>query len=288
MFAILEKFDFGQNFIKWLKILYKGAKSQIKCNGFLTGAFSVSRSIRQGCPLSAQLYSLVAESLGLAIMEEKEIKGVVLRENEELQKVSQYADDTTLIVKDVKSVKKAMEILERYCKGSGAKINIQKTVYMNIGDGENIQSLFPFKEGGGLKVLGVRIGKNEREMRDMMWDDVIGRMESVLNFWKMRELTLRGKVLVLNALMLPKMWYVLGVTPMPRWISKRIKAVVLKFLWDSKPSKIAYETIIGDVKDGGLGLQDPELKKKSFRVKIVRKFLSEENQAQWPELMKEI
>lgn len=286
MFAILEKFDFGQNFIKWLKILYKGAKSQIKCNGFLTGAFSVSRSIRQGCPLSAQLYSLVAESLGLAIMGEKEIKGVVLRDNEELQKVYQYADDTTLIVKDVKSVKKAMEILERYCKGSGAKINIQKTVYMNIGDGENIQSLFPFKEEEGLKVLGVRIGKNEREMRDMMWDDVIGRMERVLNFWKMRELTLRGKVLVLNALMLSKMWYVLSVTPMPRWISKRIKAVVLKFLWDSKPSKIAYETIIGDVKDGGLGLQDPELKKKSFRVKIVRKFLSEENQAQWPELMK--
>ncbi len=100
LFAILEKFEFGKNFIKWLKIIYKGAKSQIKCNGFLTGVFRVSMSIRQGCPLSAQLYSMVAESLGLAIMGEKEIRGVELGENGDLQKIYQYADDTTLIVKD--------------------------------------------------------------------------------------------------------------------------------------------------------------------------------------------
>ncbi|MGL6064844.1 MAG: RNA-directed DNA polymerase, partial [Fusobacteriaceae bacterium] len=286
LFAILEKFEFGKNFIKWLKIIYKGAKSQIKCNGFLTGVFRVSRSIRQGCPLSAQLYSMVAESLGLAIMGEKEIRGVELGENGDLQKIYQYADDTTLIVKDVKSVKKAMEILERYCKGSGAKINILKTVYMQIGEGENIQNVFPFKEEENVKVLGVRIGKNERVMRDLMWDEVIGKMERVLNFWKQRGLTLKGKVLVLNSLMLAKMWYVLGVTPMPVCIGKRIKAAVLKFIWDSKPSKIAYETIIGDVKEGGLGLQDPELKKKSFRVKTVRRFLNGEHQAQWKEIMK--
>ncbi len=286
LFAILEKFEFGKNFIKWLKIIYKGAKSQIKCNGFLTGVFRVSRSIRQGCPLSAQLYSMVAESLGLAIMGEKEIRGVELGENGDLQKIYQYADDTTLIVKDVKSVKKAMEILERYCKGSGAKINIRKTVYMQIGEGENIQNVFPFKEEENVKVLGVRIGKNERVMRDLMWDEVIGKMERVLNFWKQRGLTLKVKVLVLNSLMLAKTWYVLGVTPMPVCIGKRIKAAVLKFIWDSKPSKIAYETIIGDVKEGGLGLQDPELKKKSFRVKTVRRFLNGEHQAQWKEIMK--
>ncbi len=115
-----------------------------------------------------------------------------------------------------------------------------------------------------------------------MWDEVIGKMERVLNFWKQRELTLKGKVL--NSLMLANMWYVLGVTPMPMWISKRIKAAVLKFLWDSKPPKIAYETIIGDVKEGGLGLQDPELRKKSFRVKTVRRFLNEEHQAQWKKI----
>ncbi len=47
-------------------------------------------------------------------------------------------------------------------------------------------------------------------MRDLMWEDVVGEMERILNYWKLRELTLRGKVLVINALMMTKMWYVLG------------------------------------------------------------------------------
>lgn len=34
LFAILKRFGFGENFRKWIKILYKDAMSFIKCNGF--------------------------------------------------------------------------------------------------------------------------------------------------------------------------------------------------------------------------------------------------------------
>lgn len=152
---------------------------------------------------------------------------------------------------------------------------------MSIGKIEKIQTFYPFKEQESLKILGVRIGKNEKMVRDLMWEEVEGEMERVLNYWKQRDLTLRGKVLVINALMLAKMWYVLGVIPMPMGISKRLKKDVLNFLWGSKPSKISYNTLIGAIEEGGLGLQDPELKKKSFRVKTVKTFLNEENKAEW-------
>ncbi len=88
----------------------------MKCNGFITEIFKITRSIRQGCPLSALLYSLVAEALGLAITEDKEIRGIHTEENQELQKVYQYADDTTLIVQDVLSVTKVMEIMGNTAK----------------------------------------------------------------------------------------------------------------------------------------------------------------------------
>ncbi len=74
--------------------------------------------------------------------------------------------------------------------------------------------------------------------------------------------------MVINALMMTKMWYVLGVISMPMGIMKRLKKDVLDFLWNSKPARIAYNTLIGAVEEGGLGLQDPELKKKSFRIKL--------------------
>lgn len=45
LFDILKKIGFGENFIKWIKVLYKGAMSKIKCNGLLTNAFKITGSI---------------------------------------------------------------------------------------------------------------------------------------------------------------------------------------------------------------------------------------------------
>ncbi len=67
---------------------------------------------------------------------------------------------TTLIVKDVKSVKKALEILQMYCKGQN--VYTENSVHENR-RGENIQKLFPFKEEENVKMLGVRIGKKMKE-----------------------------------------------------------------------------------------------------------------------------
>ncbi len=136
-----------------------------------------------------------------------------------------------------------------------------------------------------MKILGILIEKNEKVARDLMWEEVVGKMERILNYWKLRELTLKGKVLAFNAMILAKMWCVLGVVPMPIWIARRVKNAVLNFIWDSKPPKIAYNMIIGAVEDGGLGLQDPELKEKSFRIKTVKKFINEENDAEWKTTM---
>ncbi len=65
---------------------------------------------------------------------------------------------------------------------------------------------------------------------------------------------LRGKILIMNALMLSKIWYTLEVTPLPIWVYKKLKSCILKFIWMAKPAKIAYDTMIGPVEKGGLGL----------------------------------
>ena len=61
MFKCLEKYNFGPNFIRWIKILYKGSCSKVLVNGFFTETFQVSRSVRQGCSISPLLYVLYIE-----------------------------------------------------------------------------------------------------------------------------------------------------------------------------------------------------------------------------------
>lgn len=80
LFEILRGYGFGESFIKWITILYKAAITRIKCNDFLTECFKLTRSIRQGCPLSALLYSLVAEPLGLAVKID-EVRGINIEES---------------------------------------------------------------------------------------------------------------------------------------------------------------------------------------------------------------
>lgn len=262
---VMEKFGFGKNFIKWIKCIYTDIRSCVKVNGFLTEDFKITRSIRQGCPMSALLFTLVSEALGLAIEMEKNIKGILIKEEETEHKIYQYADDTTLFVKDIKSIEKVMEVLEKYCRGTGAKVNKEKTTYMRIGEMNELPDKIPFKEQkGNMKILGIRVGENENVIRNLIWEEVLKGMEKRLHFWKLRNLFLKGKVLVINSLFLSKMWYVLGSVSMPLWVYKKIKTLILNFLWEDKPSKIAYDTIIGKVEDGGLGLLDPLIRMKAY------------------------
>lgn len=285
LFSVLEKFGFGESFIKWIRILYKDTLTEVKCNGFLTEPFAISRSIRQGCPLSAQLYSLVAEPLGLIIKKENEIKGIELDEGKEINKIFQYADDTTIVVKNEQSVKHAMEKVEWYCQGSGAKINEEKTVYMRFGKVPVLTGCFSFTQVQEMRILGVVLGKNEKIIRDIMWEELVEGMERRLIFWKNRFLNLKGKILIVNVLMLSKMWYVLYVNSMPIWVRQRLKTCILEFLWEKKTPRIAYNTLIGLAEEGGMGLVDPEQKMNSMRIKVVKKYLDEENKGDWKSIM---
>ncbi len=73
------------------------------------------------------------------------------------------------------------------------------------------------------EILGAVLAKNEKVAVDNMWEGIVGGMERRLIFWRSRFLSLKGKILIVNLLMLSKIWYVLHVMPLPNWVLKRIK-----------------------------------------------------------------
>ena len=91
----LEKFNFGPVFISWIKLLYTNIESKVKCNDFISDSFTPSRGVRQGCPLSALLYVLIAEVFAASVRCDPAIKGVTVGKIE--FKIIQYADETTLL-----------------------------------------------------------------------------------------------------------------------------------------------------------------------------------------------
>lgn len=82
------------------------------------------------------LYTL-AEPLGLA-MKADEIKSISIEHSERTESIYQYAYDTTIMVEDLKSIERAMVLLNMYCRGSGAKINFEKSICLTIGIADSL------------------------------------------------------------------------------------------------------------------------------------------------------
>ena len=78
------------------------------------------------CPLSPHLFDIVLEVLPRAIRQEKEIKGITLRRKE--VKLFLFVGDIILYIKNPKnSTKKLLELINKFSKIVGYKINIQKS-----------------------------------------------------------------------------------------------------------------------------------------------------------------
>ena len=116
LFEILKRYNFGKSFIQWIKTIYNHADCKVLNNGWLSKTLSISKGVRQGCPLSALLFILVVEILAMKIRKNKKIKGICLPECEHSNvkeiKISPLADDTTLFVDSLQSGNEAMKEVE--------------------------------------------------------------------------------------------------------------------------------------------------------------------------------
>ena len=92
----LLSYGFGPSIVHWFKTSYNKTESCVLNNGWTSNFFSVHSGVRQGCPLSPYLFILSVEFLAKAIRRNIDIKGLLVKDSE--VKISQYADDTTLIM----------------------------------------------------------------------------------------------------------------------------------------------------------------------------------------------
>ena len=135
----------------WFKLFYSNISSCIQNNGWSSEFFSLSRGVRQGCPLSPYLFILCAEVLANAVRKDENIRGINIANVE--CKLSQYADDTTMILDGSElSLSRTLLLLDNFATSSGLKINYRKSSIKPPGGLIFFQALL--RGGGGLNREG--------------------------------------------------------------------------------------------------------------------------------------
>lgn len=261
MFNVLHFFNFGENIIKWIKLFYTNIVSCVTINGHLSEWFNICRGVRQGDPLSPYLFILCAEILAILFRQNENIKGIMINNIEFL--VSQYADDTTLLLDGTeRSLRNTISVLKFYANISGLQINIDKTKAIWIGAYRNrqdsiCQDLGINFEFDDFNLLGVKFS---RHLEDIADDNFVVKIEEIrllLNTWSKRIITPIGKITVIKSLALAKLNHLIISLPNPSInIVKRIQKMFFNFLWNNGPDKIKRVTITQNYDKGGLRMVD--------------------------------
>ena len=285
IFRTLEFFGFGKTFVSWIKCFYSDIESCVINNGWGSNFFKIKRGVRQGCPLSPYLFVLTVEVLAKEIRGNKNIKGILIKSKE--IKISQYADDTTLILDgSKKSLTSALTAIDNFGKVSGLKLNSKKTEALWIGanSGKDI-NLLPERnlkwQKNKVRSLGTWLSTDPEATVLLNYTEKLEKVRNILSNWKYRRLTLLGKITVLKSLVASQLVYIMTPLCFSEKIIHELNTLFYSFVWNGKGDKIKRNVMINDYAEGGLRMIDIQSFSKALKATWIRKYLDTTNQGKW-------
>lgn len=125
------------------------------------------------------------------------------------------------------------------------------------------------------KILGMWFSSH-RSMNDHYeWNykETLAKMRTICHSWHNRNLSLKGKIVVFNSLVVSMLHYVAAHSELPNRVLYELKKMVVHFLWKGGPPKVAYSTLIQPIEDGGLKLADFASRIYASRLLWVRRLI---------------
>ena len=258
-------------------------------NGHSTGYFPLSSGTRQGDPISAYLFILVMEIFFIQVRTNPDNKGLTLFGYE--LKLTSFADDVSYFLQDLKSIKELLWLLKYSEQFISLKVNYEKSEICGIGYKKGVMGAFSNITSVDIvndtvKILGCHHSYNKQLADDRNFLDTVANIQSVLNVWSWRGLSLLGKIQIFKTLGISKIQYLTSMPHVPDRIIQELETIQSRFLWNSSTPKIKRSTLFGYYAEGGLKNVDINTKLKALKLTWVRR-LSDDNYHPWKVLPRE-
>ena len=259
----------------------KGRESKTKLRrrgytGYMTNYFKISRGMRQGCPLSPFLFILAVELLASKIRQLQDCKGIPLPNHQEV-KISQFADDTTLIMSDTNSLKFALQTIDNFGTVSGLKLNKKKP--KRCGSAPQDRKILKY---WNLVLLKTRSKYLEHFYLSHNLDKNINanfylkirKMSTKLNLWRARELTLYGKSLLAKTLGASQLIYTASMICVPDTVINNVQGKLFSFLWNNRKDKVKRKVMYQPLSEGGINFINFRTMVNSLRLAWIQRLLT--------------
>jgi hypothetical protein len=297
---VLLKFGFPSQFVTCILNLFFDNSIHVNINGFLTKPIAQRRGIRQGDSISPVLFNLAIEPFLLSIINNPDISGYSLQHTKlphNVQtpwvspapvKILAYADDVLTFVKTHSELLELQRRLKVYNRASNAKINYDKSVAFPLHGGlmkgvegrkvkDRITERLKMKwydshSPGYIKYLGYPIWFSTHQ-RDVYVSELLGKVNSSVEIYSNRQVSLYGKANIANTLILSKLWHVIRIVPLPLTVLKQLKSIIYQFVMSGLFPQLKGNSFFLPRDQGGLGLIDIGAQQHTLQFRYLRVLL---------------
>ena len=162
----------------------------------------------------------------------------------------------------------ALNIVNEFSRFLGLNLILKKTKAMWLGKwaSNDIKSLKLKWVKSRIKILVTYVSYDELGNNNFNFNLKIQKLQSNLDMWKSRALTLYDKVLIKKSLGIFQLVHSFSNCCIPRGILETVKTKLFKFLWNNKRDKIKREAIYQNYDKCGLRMVDIDITAKSLRL----------------------
>ena len=217
------------------------------------------------------------------IRKDPKIKGIQI--DGTTYKMSQFADDTNLFLKDDLSIYALEEKLTQFKLANGAEINRGKCHGLWLGANQHRQDKpLDFNwSSTQIKILGLYFG--DQSSVDKNFEIISSKFIKTLKWWTYRNLSLKGKKIVVNQLAASKLVYASHIFACPWHITTNMEEAVLEFFSNKKMSGLDRNILYLPVDAGGMAVIDINRKMQATRLQWISRLYTEKHKSKWGKLM---
>ena len=151
---------------------------------------------------------------------------------------------------------------------SGGFINLHKSSILPLSplSFPNIPNSPPISTS--LSILGFTLPLNSSNI-EYLWSSLKQKITTRADIISSRNLSLKGRILLIKSLLLSKLWYYVPICPPPPSYLKSIQQIINNFLWMGSKTHPAFHTTILPTLQGGISLPDFKLECRIRSAKLI-------------------
>ena len=263
--ASLQALAIPDNYISLIQECLSTASFSVSVNGVSGGFFKSTKGIRQGDPLSPNLFVLAMEGMSRLLLSRYEAGSIGYHPRTEDLNITHlmFADDVMIFFDGTSnSLHGISECLDDFASWSGLHMNTTKMELFTSGvDQRETAAITRYGFPSGqlpIRYLGIPLMSQKLKIAE--YAPIMTKLNMSFQSWSAKLLSFAGRLQLLKTVIFETVTFWISAFILPKGCIRSIESLCSRFLWSGKVesrsiAKVAWKTVCLPKEEGGLGLR---------------------------------